>query len=65
MCQIQVDSSCQIPSCREKTLFKKKQIDKIHIDIKRKNKEEMERFNDNVMMIVHSYPEILKKIVNS
>ena len=42
-------------------VVKKTQIDKKHIDIKRNNKEEMEGVNDNVFMMVHSCPEILKK----
>ena len=40
-------------ACSEKTLFKKTQIDKKDIDIKRKYKKEMERVNDNASAFMH------------
>ena len=40
-------------SCSEKTLFKKTEIDKKHIDMKRKYKKEMEGVNENVSEFMH------------
>ena len=40
-------------SCSKKTSFKKTQIDKKHLDIKRKCKEKMERVIDNASAFIH------------
>ena len=52
MCQIQ-DWHIIDLSCSEKTFFKKTQIDKKHIDIKRKYKGEMKRVKDNASEFIH------------